>query len=61
MSRRDYHSSGGWSPSDASCAIRRAIALHEAAQPWSTWYGRVPFKSNPADAASRLKLAEVVE
>eukprot|EP00971_Amphidinium_carterae_P024347 480483-Amphidinium_carterae.2 len=29
-------------------------------QPWTTWYGRVPSKSNPADAVSRLKLAEVV-
>ena len=50
----------GWSPAKASNDILRAIGLMEAIFPSWTWFTRVPSPSNPADAASRLCLDEVV-
>ena len=51
----------GWSASPGANALLREMALLEAKSPFHSWYARVPSKSNPADAASRLKLHEVVK
>ena len=51
----------GWSDSPSSNELLNRVALHEATHPYHVWYARVPSWSNPADAASRLRLQDVVK
>eukprot|EP00971_Amphidinium_carterae_P069893 1382823-Amphidinium_carterae.1 len=51
----------GSSHSQGSAELLQAFFQEELNSPSMAWYARVPSKSNPADAPSRLRLQELRE